>query len=112
MTTNEIMILIITIIAGILLVLGIYFGYTFITSKTYTKKNSFNTENLIDEESLMNFMDKKRNIEYGELFTKPEKDKQEDKKINPFGVEFTEKTVETKDYIKEDEEKAKRKFFK
>ena len=126
MSTNEIILIAIVVIVGVILVFGIYFGYTFITGRMSKKKSNatFNPENLVEEESLMNYMDEKKNIDFNnkkeeeiESFTDADvveivkNETAEKEEINPFGVDLTKTTREGRDYVKEEEERAKKKYF-
>lgn len=124
MSKNEIILLAIVVLVGIFLVFGIYFTYIFIKNKVSTKKvNSiFSPEKLAEEESLMNYMDEKKNIEYNikekestfihNTHVDIVKNETREEQINPFGIDLTKKNENEKDYIKEEEERASRKFFK
>ena len=122
MNANEIMLLIIIVIAGFMLVLEIYFGYIYLMKKVKNKKvdSIFTPEKLIEEESLMNSMDDKRNIEFKnkDSFTNEapvklvENETTSTEQINPFNVDLTKTTIKGRDYIKEEEEKAEKKYFK
>ena len=126
MGANEIMLIAIIVIIGVILVFGVYFGYIFIKSRITNKKadSIFSPENLVEEESLMNVMDEKKNIEFNdvkadksnEFFTNVDnvdivKTENSNEPLNPFGVDLTKNTIEGKDYIKEEKEKAKNKYF-
>ncbi len=111
MTANQIIMLIIIVLTSIIVVFGIYFLIIFLLNKKREKKldTIFNPTNLVEENSLMNMMDEKRNLE----FTK-EEDKHQDRfvvdqemvdiiaveensipqsqKANPFGVDMTMRT--------------------
>lgn len=111
MTANQIIMLIIIVLASIIAVFGVYFLIIFLLNKKREKKldTIFNPTNLVEENSLMNMMDEKRNLE----FTKEEDKHQErfvvdqemvdiisveensipqSQKANPFGVDMTMRT--------------------
>ena len=128
MDANQIMIIAIIILFGIIFVFGIYFAIVNIYNKRHEKKMDtiFNTDNLIEEESLMNILDDKKNIDFKE-------EKKEDKRtfiqdtpdveivtskvmenegpINPFSVDLTKKTRDSKDNTSVPENSGNR-FFK
>lgn len=105
MTPNQIMILIIVILASIIVIVGIYFLALFFLNKKREKKidNIFNPNNLVEEESLMNVMDEKKNVEFKNTTSNQEKFVQnnedvkivtsqalsQEEKVNPFGVDLT-----------------------
>ena len=64
MTINQIILLIIVILFSIILIFGIYFLTLYFLNKKREKKidNIFNPNNIVEEESLLNVMDKKRNV--------------------------------------------------
>lgn len=129
MDTNMIIVAVIVALVGVILVFGIYFTYVYFYNKKHKKKidSLFDVNNLVEEESLMNVMDDKRNVDFkneekNDKFTFvsdteveiAESDvMKEEEKINPFGVDLSNKTYDNKtvDYIKEEEERASRKFF-
>ncbi len=103
--------LIIIVLTSIIVVFGIYFLIIFLLNKKREKKldTIFNPTNLVEENSLMNMMDEKRNLE----FTKEENKHQDrfvvdqemvdiiaveensipqSQKTNPFGVDMTMRT--------------------
>ena len=125
MSKNEIILLAIIAIVGVIIVFAIYFGYIYTRSKISKKKvdSIFDPEKLVEEESLMNTMDEKRNVEYktptqDNFITEDttvdlvQSETPNNTQINPFGVDLTKTTIEGKDYIKEEEERAQNKFFK
>ena len=125
MSKNEIILLAIIAIVGGIIVFVIYFGYIYTRNKISKKKvdSIFDPEKLVEEESLMNTMDEKRNVEYktptqDNFITEDttvdlvQSETPNNTQINPFGVDLTKTTIEGKDYIKEEEERAQNKFFK
>ncbi len=110
MTTNQILMLIIVILVSIITVFGIYFLIVYLINKKKEKKvdTIFNPSNLVEEESLMNVMDEKKNVE----FKKPENNTErfvsnndevkiitsetmsQEQKVNPFGVDLSLRTKE------------------
>ena len=125
MSTNEIILLAIVIIGTILLVFTIYFLYIFFNHKVKKKKvdSIFIPEKLQEEESLLNSMDKKTNIEFNKkeesnTFTNAndikilKDEKNNNVPLNPFGIDLTKTTHENRDYVKEEEERLKNKFFR
>lgn len=125
MSKNEIILLAIIAIVGVIIVFAIYFGYIYTRNKISKKKvdSIFDPEKLVEEESLMNTMDEKRNVEYktptqDNFITEDttvdlvQSETPNNTQINPFGVDLTKTTIEGKDYIKEEEERAQNKFFK
>lgn len=127
MDTNMILIAGIVALSGVILVFGIYFAYIYFYNKNHKKKKDtiFDASNLVEEESLMNVLDEKKNVEFkneekNDKFTFVSNDEveiaetdvmKEEEQINPFGVDLTKKTRENVDYIKEEEERKERKFF-
>ena len=126
MSTNEIMLIAIIVIIGAFLAFGLYFGFVFIKSRKKTKRTDlmFSSEKLIEEESLINIMDDKNNFEYSSddeaktpnTFVNVDnvnivKTETKNEPLNPFDVDLTRKTRESRDYIKEDEERQKKKYF-
>ena len=125
MSDNEIILLVIIIAVAIILVIAIYFGFIYAKSKITKKKvdSVFDPEKLIEEESLMNSMDEKVNVD----FSNSDKDNfvndtvkvdivktdspNDNQQINPFGVDLTKTTQDGKDYIKEEEKRTQNKFF-
>lgn len=125
MNDNEIILLVIIIAIAIILVIAIYFGFIYAKSKITKKKvdSIFDPERLIEEESLMNSMDEKINVD----FSNSGKDNfvndtvkvdmvktdspTDNEQINPFGVDLTKTTQYGKDYIKEEEKRTQNKFF-
>lgn len=107
MTPNQIILLAIVILSSIILVFGAYFLIIFLLNKKREKKidTIFNPTNLVEEQSLLNVMDEKRNLEYN---VKEEKNQEkfvtnidevemisnetnfsQEQKVNPFGVDMT-----------------------
>lgn len=112
MSTNEILILVIVILGSIIIVVGTYFLANFLLNLKRKKKidNVFDPSNLVEEESLMNVMDDKKNVEYKpkgadvERFVKSNDEVKlvtngltQEEKINPFEVDMT---MRTKDNVK------------
>lgn len=122
MSTNEIILLAIIVIVGFIFVFGVYFGYIYFMKNIKHKKvdSIFSPEKLVEEDSLMNSMDDKKNVEFksNDNFTTNEapvklvSNETTTEQINPFGVNLTKTTTEGRDYIKEEEEKVGRKYFK
>lgn len=127
MDANQILVIIIVILVGFILVFGTYFIYTTIYNKRHKKKTDtiFDTNNLVEEESLMNVMDEKRNFDFkneteNEKFTFVDDTPVEtatsevmktEEQINPFDVDMTKKTRDNVDYVKEEETRTSNKFF-
>ena len=120
------MLIAIIVIIGAFLAFGLYFGFVFIKSRKKTKRTDlmFSSEKLIEEESLINIMDDKNNFEYSSddeaktpnTFVNVDnvnivKTETKNEPLNPFDVDLTRKTRESRDYIKEDEERQKKKYF-
>lgn len=126
MDINQIIIIAIIILVGVILVFGTYFLITFINQKNKEKKvnNIFNPNNLVEEESLLNTMDEKRNLEEKEEQKESTYIEQEvnfdvhvnqqtldyQKKINPFNVDMTMRSNDNSPII--DEENKNNKYFK
>lgn len=109
MEANQIILLAIVILVSIIVVFGAYFLIVYLMNKKREKKidTIFNPNNLVEEESLMNVMDEKRNLEYSdkkqdqerfvinqeniETIASPQAMTQE-QKVNPFGVDMTMRT--------------------
>ena len=129
MDANQIIIIGIVILSGIILVFGIYFLIVYIHNKNHEKKMDtiFNPKNLVEEESLMNVMDQKKNIE----FLEEKKDEQrvflnddasaevvtsdvlkQEKQVNPFGVDLTMHTKDNQPITIPDENSSQNRFIK
>lgn len=102
---NQIIIVAIIVLLAVIVVFGIYFLVTGINSKRQNKKENikFNTDNLVEEESLLNVMDEKKNIDFNvqknesNNFINNEENVEiavtdtvkENDPANPFGVDMT-----------------------
>ena len=120
MDTNQILMIIIVVLIGIIVVFGVYFLIVYMHNKKHEKKMDtiFDPNNLVEEESLMNVMDQKKNIEFTEEKQEEKRTflndvgsvdvvtsgvKSQEQKINPFGVDMTMRTKDnTKITTKED----------
>ena len=129
MDPNQTIILAIIILSGIIVVFTVYFLIIFIHNKKSEKKidTIFNPQNLIEEDSLMNVMDEKKNVEFTTK-TKIENNnflsenvdakmvtssvRKQDQQINPFGVDMTKHTLDKAPIIEDDEDRSQNKFFK
>lgn len=106
MSTNQIIFLIIVVLTGIILVIVTYLILVHFMSKKKNRKVEliFAPERLIEEESLMNVMDEKKNVDFNNApkvenkkFLTDTEDKVEivqtdtvkPVQINPFGVDLT-----------------------
>lgn len=127
MTANQILILVIVILLSIIVVFGIYFLLAFLKSKKKEKKveTIFSPTNLVEEESLMNVMDDKKNVEFKknentERFVSPSNEVQmvtsnsmsQEQKVNPFGVDLTLRTKEDGQKIEIQDPNNTNKFIK
>lgn len=127
MTVNQILILMIVILSSIILIVGTYLLVIFFMNKKREKKidSIFNPSNLVEEESLMNVMDEKRNLEFKntenedkfildnsdvEIVTSNALSREE--KVNPFGVDLTMRKKEDGSPIEIQEANNKNKFIK
>lgn len=105
MDANQMILVIIVMLASLIVVFGIYFLIVALMNKKRTKKvkTIFDSTNLVEEESLMNVLDEKRNLEYNtptqteERFVMNQDQVQmvksnsltQEEKVNPFGVDLT-----------------------
>ena len=104
MDINQIILLIIIILVSLIVVFGAYNLIVYLLNKKREKKidTIFNPNNLVEEESLMNVMDEKRNLEYKEPVDKERFVQNVDEvnvvtseamtreeQVNPFGVDMT-----------------------
>jgi len=111
-SANEILLLLIVILSSLIIVFGIYFLSNYLLNLKRKKKidNVFDPSNLVEEESLMNVMDDKKNAEFKpkgadqERFVKSNDEVKfvtsgltQEEKINPFDVDLT---MRTKDNVK------------
>lgn len=127
MDVNQILIIAIIVLLGVIIVFGVYFLIVYLHNKKSAKKMDtiFNPNNLVEEDSLMNVMDEKRNIDF-------KKDEREDSQkfitdnnkvniatskvmtreqnVNPFGVDMTKRTKDNTPIEKESN--SNNKFFK
>lgn len=111
MDTNQMILIAIIILSSIIVIFGGYFLVVFLINKKREKKvkTIFDPSNLVEEESLMNVMDEKRNLEYKtpdtERFVNDAEEVKvvtsqalsREEKVNPFGVDMT---MRTKDNTK------------
>lgn len=112
MDSNQTILLVIIILVSLIIVFGAYLLIVYLLNKKREKKidTIFNPNNLVEEESLMNVMDEKRNLEYKtevdqerfvqnvdnvEVVTSDAMTREE--QVNPFGVDLT---LRTKDNTK------------
>jgi len=102
---DKILITIIVVLVSFIIIFGIYFLLIKIINSKKKKKVDFlfNTDNLVEEESLMNVMDEKRNVEFSasngnedrfimnnqEVKMVTNEALTQEEKINPFGVDLT-----------------------
>lgn len=124
MTANQIVIIAIVVLASIIVIFGIYFLIVHLLNKKRDKKINtiFDPENLVEEESLLNVMDEKKNIESTtsnanqDKFISDQETTQfqatntltQEQKINPFGVDLTMRTKDnTKIEIKDSNDQNK-----
>ena len=126
---NKIIIIAIIILAGIILVVGIYFIVNQLKNRQKkVKEKDFEQKKLVEEESLLNVMDDKKNIEFNNKkdetqfvnsaetvsIAKSEAIESEEKQnaqVNPFGVDLTnQKQVEEVAKIKLPEQKNNKYF--
>jgi len=105
MKTNQIILIIIVVLLSIIIVVGVYYLANYLLNKKMEKKedNVFHPNNLVEEESLMNMLDTKKNIEYNTKGNDQErfvlsndevpiitnKSMSQEQKINPFGIDMT-----------------------
>lgn len=104
MDINKIISYAIIVLLSIIIIFGVYFLVIFLINKKREKKvkTIFDPNNLVEEESLMNVMDEKRNIEYrtdvdrerfvdnsNEVKIVTSQALSQEEKVNPFGVDMT-----------------------
>lgn len=129
MDINQIIILAIVVLVAVIVVFGVYFLIVYLKNKKATKKSDtiFNPTNLVEEESLLNVMDRKKNVEF--VDEKPEEKKmflsddkgvdivtlevlkEKENVVNPFGVDMTMRTKDNVE-IKPTSETSNNKFIK
>ena len=120
MDINQIIIIaIIILVAIIVVILGYYFINKLIEKKSEGKSTLINPNKLHEENSLMNMMDDKKNMEYqtednktNTYINKDEKIEvaetsmvKEEKPINPFGVDLTKKVDNMPNYSENNDNK-------
>ncbi len=101
METNQILLIVIVVLVSIIAIFGIYFLVLYLMNRKREKKidNIFDPTKLVEEESLMNVMDEKRNVEFKKndekFVTNNEEVKiitsglTQEEKVNPFNVDLT-----------------------
>lgn len=101
METNQILLIVIVVLISIIVIIGIYFLVLYLMNKNREKKidNIFDPTRLVEEESLMNVMDEKRNVEFKKNEEKFVNNSEEvkiiasgltqEQKTNPFNVDMT-----------------------
>jgi len=101
METNQILLIVIVVLISIIVIIGIYFLILHLMNKNREKKinNIFDPTRLVEEESLMNVMDEKRNVEFKKNEEKFVNNSEEvkiiasgltqEQKTNPFNVDMT-----------------------
>lgn len=128
MDANQIILLIIVVLASLIAVFGIYFLIIFLMNRKREKKvdTIFNPNNLVEEESLMNVMDEKKNVEFQNSFKNEDQfvlDQEEvkmvatdsmtrEQQVNPFGVDLTMHTTDNTPIEIPDEDNSQNRFFK
>lgn len=127
MTPNQIIMLVIVVLGSLILVVGTYVLVVFLLNKNREKKidTIFNPTNLVEEQSLMNVMDQKKNVEFKgddeRFLTNAQEVKvvaqsalTQEQKINPFGVDLTmqDKTNGIKVEIEDNTSNSQNKFIK
>ncbi len=127
MDINQILLIIIVIlVALIVIVAGYMILHHLINSKREKKFDSiFDPSKLVEEKSLMNVLDEKKNIEYSQnqnterFVTNAEEIKvvstpdalSREQKVNPFGVDMTIKTKDDVPVVPTDPSQNQNKFF-
>ncbi len=122
MDTNQILLIIIVVLISVIVIFALYFLVFHLVNRKNDKKtvSIFNPENLVEEESLMNVMDEKKNVEFQsdeEKFVNNNEevkivssDLTQQEKVNPFNIDMTlRKKDNTKITIEDDN---KNKFIK
>lgn len=105
MDVNKILLIIIVVLVSLIIIFGAYFLVLYLLNRKREKKldNIFDPNNLVEEESLMNVMDDKKNVEFKktqeneDLFVMNHEDVKivttdalsQEEKVNPFGVDLT-----------------------
>ncbi len=101
METNQILLIVIVVLVSIIAIFGIYFLVLYLMNRKREKKvdNIFDPTRLVEEESLMNVMDEKRNVEFKKNEEKFVNNSEEvkiissgltrEEKANPFNVDMT-----------------------
>lgn len=128
MSTNQMLMLAIVILSSLIAVVALYYLVLFLINKKREKKvdDIFNPSNLVEEESLMNVMDEKKNVEFKktqgneEQFVENNSDVKivtsqaltQEEKVNPFGVDMTMHKKEDGTKIEIQDPNNKNKFIK
>lgn len=127
MDANQIVLIMIVVLASIIVIFGIYFLIIYLMNRKREKKVNtiFDPTNLVEEESLMNVMDQKKNIEYKsdvdqERFVQNAQEVQvvttqglsQEQKANPFGVDMTIRNKDNSTVELPDTTNNQNKFFK
>ncbi len=101
METNQILLIVIVVLISIIVIIGIYFLVLYLMNRKREKKidNIFDPTKLVEEESLMNVMDEKKNVEFKQneekFINNNEQVKMissgltQEEKVNPFNVDLT-----------------------
>lgn len=104
MDINQILLIIIVILTSIVVIFAVYFLLNYLFNMKREKKidNIFDPTKLVEEQSLMNILDEKKNLEYSvptdkeRFVTNVEEVKvvtnnslTREQKVNPFGVDMT-----------------------
>lgn len=129
MDINQIILIAIIVLIGIILVFGTYFLIVYFHNRKHEKKMDtiFNPNNLVEEESLMNYMDEKKNLDFAKE-TKENKNtfltesdnfegireniqiSNREQSANPFGIDMTKRTKDNTPILSE-EDKSQNKFI-
>ncbi len=126
MNGNQILIIAIIVLIGVILVFGVYFLLIYLKMKKSEKKTDtiFNPNNLVEEESLLNIMDEKRNLEFksennnekntflteNESVDMVSNGLTREQKSNPFGIDMTAPQSHSND-VNLEEKRSENKFF-
>ncbi len=126
MDANQILLIVIVVLVSIIIVVVAYFLIIHLINHKRSKKidNVFNPTNLIEEDSLMNVMDEKKNVDFKKASNNEERfvlDNEDvkiatsdaltrEQKANPFGVDLTKRTKDNQRIEIKDPKKSG-KFF-
>lgn len=126
MDINQILLIIIIILVALIVIVAAYLGLYKLLNRKREKKfdNIFDPSKLVEEKSLMNVLDEKRNIEYTEPHDKERfvtnaeevqmvtnQSVSREQQANPFGVDMTMRTKDNTPVAPSENTQNQNKFF-